>query len=1312
MSDRDDFSELIGSARNVTKRSLFYFNGRIRYGTKGEKVEERLLCMDAFRVYICSTKIPVKIESQFNILTIKLIDRSSDSHVIIETDEKQTYSLYSFNEKASLQPFLIILIRSLHAVFPHRLQAIVEIRPENEYDKLLRLSNESYEDTTNDIRPCGGFSVRYECACDFFESQCHRSVQNLVDTAFAHRTSREFTFREFESLTQKDWLPIISALRHNDWFTKLSIEHVKLSSENLEELCTVMRLCRAVNDLRLIDCNLSKEFATRFSHCLSVTLIENLDLSFNPLEDKGLIALCSSLQQRKLPIRSLNLQSCSISHKSLQIFNTALISNSFILKNLRILNISGNRIKEESCVTLLFSNSDNVLEELHLSDIEFSLESFFNSLATMSCNLRRLFISSTKSSSPSPISSGGVKSFFTKNQSLEILQLSNANLSLEFLRELCDGLHSNIHLNKLDLRLSGNSLESFVREYAHRFATIPSLIALDLSACDLDNEIATLLTELKKNRKLKSLHLGRNFTNTKAKNMSRTISSMRELIIESELQYFSLSDSKLKENLADVLLPVIYNTSLTVLDIRNSIIQYLPVPITDIIQMKTERDRMEKLQYLMNKLDTLCARNQELKENISPPDSLLVTTAANLTRERSQSWDHQRQLMGDQTSLEYVLSCLNRPNSKQEEVQSFLSRTARIAKISSELYDFYVNEEDQLKEEWKKMCKAFEEKLVEKNERLSRKFYQLFKEQTMINYDDKLQEQIRTYFTTSKENIDHLLQKETPARLATYTRECYINVATCLQKRAYDTTNDMAVEMQKQLETSMLQNAALQMSVSDGTQHPSTIDRIVNRGANAVYRITHKHGNGQPETADDSTVNRSLKKSDSNECLTDPSPKPVKAMLKDDRLSGAAQNKGPTLPAPTSPKPPPPGIGWRRSVLVNTNESETAPTADAIYNNVPVATRLTKNDTPTEDEGDLIEHDLLDLVEQEQQKDLQKNTPPAIPAKKRLAPVAQDNSLDIDVESSIKLVHPGKDRPRRANIKPPVKRGTNGAAQDSSSDGGLDNDDNSIGDTPPLPALTSSISTTETAAAATAVDTPTSELPPKTAAKIFKSGLKPTKSVTDELSPPPVPAKTQQHLPTLQARSSNLQQQTSTPLGASNAMSRSASGPGNESSQIINSDPIHEPSQTKSSLFSLSNKDEQKEAGAASDTVTSPIPPALNRSGKPTIGTRVLPALEPNGEAPPVKLRHFSSEKKVNPTTTENSTGSEATSAGGDQAISDNEQYKRLSVKERARMLTTTIPPMTLNEKKPTTSPSNTSVTSPYTPRNNRRIIEQVNLFC
>lgn len=132
------------------------------------------------------------------------------------------------------------------------------------------------------------------------------------------------------------------------------------------------------------------------------------------------------------------------------------------------------------------------------------------------------------------------------------------------------------------------------------------------------------------------------------------------------------------------------------------------------------------------------------------------------------------------------------------------------------MYDLYVNEEEQLKNEWNTMCKIFEGKLMEKNERLSRKFYQLFKEQTALNSDDvninkfnsfsigvlsfqKFQEQIRNYFAQSNDQIHQLLHTEIPSRLTQHTRECYINVATALQKRAYDTTNEIAFDMHKQL---------------------------------------------------------------------------------------------------------------------------------------------------------------------------------------------------------------------------------------------------------------------------------------------------------------------------------------------------------------------------------------------------------------------------------------------------------------------------------------------------------------------------------
>ncbi len=70
----------------------------------------------------------------------------------------------------------------------------------------------------------------------------------------------------------------------------------------------------------------------------------------------------------------------------------------------------------------------------------------------------------------------------------------------------------------------------------------------------------------------------------------------------------------------------------------------------------------------------------------------------------------------------------------------------------------------------------------------------------------------------------------------------------------------------------------------------------------------------------------------------------------------------------------------------------------------------------------------------------------------------------------------GKFRVRPTKRQPPGKRGTNGGSHDSSSDGGLDNDDNSIGDV-------TSASTVETPniypSVTSTADPQTNELPPK-----------------------------------------------------------------------------------------------------------------------------------------------------------------------------------------------------------------------------------------
>jgi len=102
-------------------------------------------------------------------------------------------------------------------------------------------------------------------------------------------------------------------------------------------------------------------------------------------------------------------------------------------------------------------------------------------------------------------------------------------------------------------------------------------------------------------------------------------------------------------------------------------------------------------------------------------------------------------------------------------------------------------------------------------------------------------------------------------------------------------------------------------------------------------------------------------------------------------------------------------------------------------------------------------------------------------------------------------------------------------------------------------------------------------------------------------------------------------------------MSKSMTLTNSDSPQIINSDSTHELLQTKPSmstssfgiLTSLSNKDEQKETNNSSENLSSQVPPVLARTGKVAgLGTRVLPAMDPNGEPPPVKLRPLPSEKK------------------------------------------------------------------------------------
>lgn len=143
---------------------------------------------------------------------------------------------------------------------------------------------------------------------------------------------------------------------------------------------------------------------------------------------------------------------------------------------------------------------------------------------------------------------------------------------------------------------------------------------------------------------------------------------------------------------------------------------------------------------------------------------------------------------------------------------------------------------------------------------------------------------------------------------------------------------------------------------------------------------------------------------------------------------------------------------------------------------------MNKKNAHIDDEGDQIEHEILDIVEQEELKEQHRNTPPAVPEKKRSTPIVQDNNLDVELDPMNKLIHPGKFRVRPTRRQPPARRGTNGGSHDSSSDGGLDNDDDIPNDGPPN-ATTEPLSINPSTTAP--IDPPTTELPPKYVHRLF-----------------------------------------------------------------------------------------------------------------------------------------------------------------------------------------------------------------------------------
>ncbi|KAI4811557.1 hypothetical protein KUCAC02_014438 [Chaenocephalus aceratus] len=290
---------------------------------------------------------------------------------------------------------------------------------------------------------------------------------------------------------------------------------------------------------------------------------------------------------------------------------------------------------------------------------------------------------------------------------LNSINVSGTKLPPEALKALLLGLASNLNLKEVTLDLSCCELRSGGSQILEGcIAEIPNISSLDISDNGLDSDLATLLVSLAKNRSIRHLSLGKNFTNIKSKNLGPVLDSLVHMIQEEEsmayessrggpLTSLSLADSRLKSDLTIVLNALGSNSSLTRLDIggnamgdmgakmlakalqitpnsgtntspqglqdvaaaleKNFTIRFMPIPIIDASQAL--KASPEKTEDALLKIESYLYRNHEtrkyLQEQAYRLQQGIVTTTTQQMIDRIcvKVQDHLNSLKNSETDV-------------------------------------------------------------------------------------------------------------------------------------------------------------------------------------------------------------------------------------------------------------------------------------------------------------------------------------------------------------------------------------------------------------------------------------------------------------------------------------------------------------------------------------------------------------------------------------------------------------------------------------------------------------------------------------
>ncbi|CAI8056021.1 F-actin-uncapping protein LRRC16A [Geodia barretti] len=551
---------------------------------KGETTEPRVLVISSSKCFILSHRPTAKLETSFNFLKIQKVECTTKTLTFHLSREPRPLKFH-LDKKDSVEVLGLITaqLKNVFPVTPLEMLMQTLFTPVSLREDTTRL-RDSLLSAMERLDPTSlhGFITSYGFLCDFFGVPVNEGVTWYLRNVYLTHGFRDLKLHDFNHLAPKEIRPIVSALRHSEFFEGIIEKDNRTDVDLLEEIGYVLNGSRALRTMVLSNCSLKPDNVVRLSTALKNnprTSLMHLDLSHNPLDDKAVESLGAALELLAHGLQELRLANCKITPRAATTLANCMLNNKLMKNSLVHLDLSSNPLGPDPQGSLGFLKEPQTIATLNLSNCGLSFE-FVTPVLMRGCNqhLRVLDLSinsgrSKRGGVHGPKTASQLQQFFSSAISIATINFSGCKLTGAMAVGLLEGLCVNPNVQNIVLNLSGNDLGSGrdPSAVAKVISKAGCVERLDVSESGIDNCLVAYVAAVRMNKSITHLSIGRNF-NGKGNSRTAALNGISEFLTSDNchLRSLCLADSHLRDGSAVVLEALAENRSLHSLNISGN----------------------------------------------------------------------------------------------------------------------------------------------------------------------------------------------------------------------------------------------------------------------------------------------------------------------------------------------------------------------------------------------------------------------------------------------------------------------------------------------------------------------------------------------------------------------------------------------------------------------------------------------------------------------------------------------------------------------------------------------------------------------